>query len=75
MWPIPDKGLRKRMHRIAAPTLVLWGKHDRLLPTVYADEFKQGIPTAQVEMIDGAHMAPLEDPARVAAAVRAFLKR
>src|SRR5271166_4934300 len=25
IWPIPDKGLKKRIHRIQAPTLVLWG--------------------------------------------------
>jgi pimeloyl-ACP methyl ester carboxylesterase len=26
VWPIPDKGLQKRLHRITAPTLVLWGE-------------------------------------------------
>ena len=31
IWPIPDKGLKKRIHRIAAPTLLLWGEHDRLV--------------------------------------------
>ena len=30
MWPIPDKGLRKRLHRIAAPTLIVWGTEDKL---------------------------------------------
>jgi len=25
VWPIPDKGLKKRMHRIAAPSLIVWG--------------------------------------------------
>ena len=25
VWPIPDKGLRKRLHRVTAPTLILWG--------------------------------------------------
>jgi pimeloyl-ACP methyl ester carboxylesterase len=28
VWPIPDKGLRKRLHRISAPTLLIWGDAD-----------------------------------------------
>jgi len=26
VWPIPDKGLKKRIHRIAAATLIIWGR-------------------------------------------------
>jgi pimeloyl-ACP methyl ester carboxylesterase len=75
MWPMPDKGLRKRMHRIAAPTLIVWSRQDRLVPPVYAEDFKAGIANARVEMIDGVgHMSVLEDPSRVAAAVARFLK-
>src|SRR3989442_8568460 len=29
IWPIPDKGLKKRAHRVTAPTLLVWGKEDR----------------------------------------------
>ena len=25
VWPIPDKGLKKRIHRMAALTLIIWG--------------------------------------------------
>src|SRR6516165_1137146 len=25
IWPIPDKGLKKRIHRVSAPTLIVWG--------------------------------------------------
>lgn len=73
-WPIPDKGLKKRLHRISAPTLLLWGKDDKLLPPAYAEAFKKSLPNAKLETIDGAHMMPLEDPVRVAAAVTKFLK-
>ena len=31
VWPIPDRGLKNRMHRIAAPTLIVWGKADRII--------------------------------------------
>ena len=74
MWPLPDKGLRKRMHRIKAPTLIVWGADDKLVPAVYAEDFKRGIPNAKIEMMKGVgHMSVLEDPARVAAAVASFV--
>src|SRR5262249_50889954 len=39
VWPVPDRGLKHRIHRIAAPTLIVWGKADRIAAPVYADEF------------------------------------
>jgi pimeloyl-ACP methyl ester carboxylesterase len=75
IWPIPDKGLNKRIHRISAPTLIIWGKQDGLTPPVYANDFARLIPQAKVEIVDQAsHMAPLERPAAVADKVRSFLK-
>jgi pimeloyl-ACP methyl ester carboxylesterase len=74
VWPIPDKGLKKRMHRIAAPTLILWGKQDGLIAPVYAQEFADRIPNARVELIDGAaHMPQLEQLDAVLRMVRGFL--
>jgi pimeloyl-ACP methyl ester carboxylesterase len=74
VWPIPDKGLKKRIHRVKAPTLLIWGKEDRLVRPVYADEFVRGIPGARVETVDRAGHAPhLEHPKTVAGLVRAFL--
>lgn len=61
MWPIPDKGLKKRIHRISAPTLVLWGDADRLVPPAYGELFHRLIPTSQLVVIAGAgHLLPLE---------------
>jgi pimeloyl-ACP methyl ester carboxylesterase len=58
IWPIPDKGLKKRAHRVTTPTLLVWGKEDRLVPPVYADEFTQRIPGARVQTVDGAGHVP-----------------
>ena len=75
VWPIPDKGLRKRIHRIKAPTMVLWGKQDRLVPVVYAEEFAGRIRGAKVELIDQAgHLFAAEHPERVAGLIEAFLR-
>jgi len=75
IWPIPDKGLKKRIHRIKAPTLLLWGKDDRLVPPVYADEFMQRLPGARLQTVDHAAHAPhLEQPDAVARMVREFAR-
>jgi len=74
IWPIPDKGLKKRIHRVTAPTLLIWGKEDRLVPLVYADEFTRRIPGSRLQTVDGAGHAPqVEQPERVARMVREFI--
>ena len=74
IWPIPDKGLKKRIHRVAAPTLLIWGKEDRLVPPVYADEFTRRIAGARVQTVDGAgHVPHLERPDVVARMVKEFV--
>ena len=75
IWPIPDKGLKKRIHRVKAPTLLIWGAEDRIAPPVYAEEFARRIPGARIESVKGAGHAPqLEQPAAVADRVREFLR-
>ena len=73
-WPIPDNGLRRRLYRIAAPTLVVFGELDALVPASYADDFVAGISNARKVVIPGAgHMVPVERPAEVLAATLEFL--
>jgi pimeloyl-ACP methyl ester carboxylesterase len=76
IWPIPDKGLTKRIHRLAAtPALLVWGQDDRLVPHAYADEFARRLGRARVEIVKGAGHAPhLEQPEATAQAVLGFLK-
>lgn len=74
MWPIPERGLVRRLRRITAPTLVVFGGADAFVPPRYADDFVAGIPHASKRLLDGAgHMLPAEDPAALAAAVEEFL--
>ena len=74
LWPIPDKGLKKRIHRVTAPTLLVWGKDDRIVPPVYADEFIQRIPGARLQTVaDAGHAPQAEQPAAVARMVGEFL--
>jgi pimeloyl-ACP methyl ester carboxylesterase len=74
IWPIPDKGLKKRLHRIKAPTLILWGDQDKLTPPAYGPLFESKIPKAQLVSIPGAgHMLPLENTEAWAKEIVAFL--
>ena len=76
IWPIPDKGLRRRLKRIAAPTLILFGADDAFVPARYAGDFANGIATAEALVIPGAgHMVPYEKTAEVAQAILRFLAR
>lgn len=75
LWPTTDLGLRKRLHRVRAPTLVLWGSADRVIPASYAKRFADGIagPT-RVSSIEGAgHLADFDEPDACARAVLGFL--
>jgi pimeloyl-ACP methyl ester carboxylesterase len=74
VWPIPDKGLKKRLHRITAPTLIVWGEHDRLIPPLYADEFAQRIADSRIAIVeDAGHVPQLEQLDRVVPLVLEFL--
>jgi pimeloyl-ACP methyl ester carboxylesterase len=75
LWPIPDRGLKKRAYRIKAPTLVLWGASDKLIPPVYAKEFTKRIAGAKEQQIkEAGHMLPYEQQEAFCQAVNAFLK-
>jgi pimeloyl-ACP methyl ester carboxylesterase len=75
VWPLPDRGLKARIHRIAAPTLIVWGEADRIVAPVYAQEFATRIARARVAMIDRVgHLPQLEAPEAVAKAALGFLK-
>ena len=74
MWPLPDKGLGRRLRRIKAPTLVVWGEKDKLTPSQYADDFVAGIPDARAAFIpEAGHMAPYERTAEFVKLVDDFL--
>ena len=74
LWPIPNRGLGKRLHRIAAPTLLIWGESDRIVPPGYAEDFQAGIRRTQVEIIRQAgHLPQVEQPDLLAEAILRFL--
>jgi hypothetical protein len=74
MWPVPDRGLSKRLHRVTVPTLVVWGEDDALIPVWYAREYGRLIPHSRVEVIpDCGHMLQVEQFEAAAALIKVFL--
>jgi pimeloyl-ACP methyl ester carboxylesterase len=74
VFPIPEIGLSRRMHRITAPTTLVWGAADGVVAPSYATDFAEGIAGAQVELIDGAgHLLSSDAPDAVARAITSAL--
>ncbi len=76
LFPIPDRGLERRLHRITAPTLVVWGAEDRLVQPSYAKLFVERIAGAELAMIPNAgHAIGAEQPAAYGNALVGFGER
>ncbi|MBO0763689.1 MAG: alpha/beta fold hydrolase [Hyphomicrobiaceae bacterium] len=74
-WPLGNTRLERRLPLIKAPTLLLWGEQDHLLPRSYADAIAAAIGgETEVRIIPGAaHLAELDRPDEVAAVILGFL--
>ena len=74
VWPIPEKGLHFRLHRIVAPTLIIWGEDDLLIPVAYAKEFAQAIGGSRVEIVQQCgHVPQVEQQEATLGLVLGFL--
>jgi pimeloyl-ACP methyl ester carboxylesterase len=62
------------LRRIRAPTLLLWGERDRMIPVANAQDYLRLLPDARLQVLPGLGHVPHEEaPAVALAPVRAFL--
>jgi pimeloyl-ACP methyl ester carboxylesterase len=62
------------LHRITAPTLLLWGERDGMIPFGNAQDYLKAIPGARLVALPGLGHVPFEEaPARALGPVRGFL--
>ena len=61
VWPFGDRGLRKRLHRITCPTLLLWGLRDFVFDADYLEEWQRRMPHARTHTYERAGHYILED--------------
>ena len=60
--------------RIQTPTLVIWGRHDKLYPAGLGQRLAREIRGAGFEVLDAGHAVHEEQPARVAGILSQFLR-
>ena len=59
---------------IRAPTLLLWGRRDRIVPLRGARELLQVLPDASLRVIDAGHAPMLDAPAALTSELMTFLR-
>lgn len=63
-----------QLPRLTFPSLVIAGEHDAISPAAEMKSFSEQMPNARFVVIPNVgHMAPMEDPVAVNAAIRQFL--
>ncbi|HXR24578.1 MAG TPA: alpha/beta hydrolase, partial [Candidatus Binataceae bacterium] len=76
LWPNGDRGLNERLYRIKAPTMLLWGESDGIVPPVHAEAFKRlmtGVPSVNTHKIaEAGHVVFAEQPKAVLKAITDF---
>ncbi len=66
--------LKGRLHRVTAPTLVLWGENDGVASTSYGKAYAEALPKGSFGVIaEAGHYPQIEQPAAVLAKVEPFL--
>jgi pimeloyl-ACP methyl ester carboxylesterase len=71
-----DPHLAKWLHRIALPTLLVWGANDKLLPAAYAAAWQKLIPAAALVVLPGCgHLPHVEQRAAFVAVLDGFFAR
>jgi pimeloyl-ACP methyl ester carboxylesterase len=74
-WPLGNTRIEKRLRLIKAPTLLLWGEQDKVMPRSYAEAFAKGIagPITMRIIADAGHLAELDKPVEVAREILEFI--
>jgi pimeloyl-ACP methyl ester carboxylesterase len=63
---------REDLHRLAVPTLMIWGDRDPVVPLAHAHAVAAEIPHARLEVLPAGHVPQLGHPDRVAALLEEF---
>jgi pimeloyl-ACP methyl ester carboxylesterase len=75
LWPIPDHGMARRLHRVSVPTLIIFGRQDRVMQAVYGEEFAKRIAGSRLELIEECgHIPHVEKAAQTLSLIRDFLQ-
>lgn len=69
-----DPKLERRLVRVTAPTLVLWGRQDGIVSVAHGERYRDRIRGARLEVLEACgHLPPIEKPVAFAEAALRFL--
>jgi len=68
-----DFDVHERLAQLRVPTLAVAGRHDSGTPPALTEALAQAIPGARYELLDAAHLAPVEESHSFAALLETFL--
>ena len=69
-----DADLRRDLHRIMAPTLVIAGSEDPSTTVADGKYLRDNIPNAELEVLEAAHLSNVERPSEFSELLTVFLK-
>lgn len=71
-----DHPLNDRLGEVKVPTLIIWGRHDRLIDVSCVAELERGIAGSRSHVFEHVgHVPMVEDPKATAAVMREFLAK
>jgi pimeloyl-ACP methyl ester carboxylesterase len=72
-----DRARIDHLERVAAPTLIAWPRHDRMLPmSRHANRFRTEIPGVEFRVLERVgHVPTWDDPQQVAGLIHDFVSR
>jgi pimeloyl-ACP methyl ester carboxylesterase len=81
-WPVIEEAIRvdisldvrAQAQKIKAPTLLITGKYDHIVPSAYSEDLASLIPNSKKVEISSGHLSFLEKPLDLAAAILRFYK-
>ena len=73
LWAISGWSSRSYLHDLRAPTLVLAGAHDPLIPARNGRILARQVPGARLQVVDGGHLFLLEQPDEGCRVIAEFL--
>jgi pimeloyl-ACP methyl ester carboxylesterase len=71
---LDSRPVAARITRIRQPTLVIWGRDDRIFPATNAFKLAREVPDSRLELFDTGHAPHEERPAELVAVVRQFFE-
>lgn len=66
-----NRRLAPLLREVTTPTLLVWGSEDVVVPPVCGRQYREALPNARLEIIEGAgHLVEFEEPERLVALIR-----